>query len=283
MPSNDALVPTEPQPAARQVRRGGPRGLNGWQTATSVFALVLLFWEGLSRLDVLPAFQFPPPSMLVVAFWELATRGFPDGVLIHNHVAVTLKRIFVGFLGAAVVGVPMGIVVGYLPLLEKLFHPVVTFGRSIAAISLLPLFIAWFGIGELSKMMLIGIASFWVVLTYTISSVKYVDPLLLRAARSMDTPATEIFLHVVLPAALPRVFTGLRVALGVAFMVIVAAEMIATVEGLGALIKEARNSFRTDITIVGMIVIGFLGFITSSLLEELEKHLLPYKAAMEQQ
>jgi len=243
---------------------------------------LLLAWEILSRLDYLPTFQFPPPSMLLSAAWEVAVRGFPEGIQIHSHIAVTLQRILSGFLGAVLVGVPLGLLIGWVAPLEKLTRPIVTFGRSIAAISLLPLFIAWFGIGELSKVMLIGLAAFWVVLTYTVAGVKYVDPLLVRAALSMDVKGQALFFQVILPAAAPRIFTGLRVAMGVAFMVIVAAEMIATVEGLGALIKEARNSFRTDITMVGMVVIGLLGWAISAAIGALEDRFLPYRKAMEQ-
>jgi ABC-type nitrate/sulfonate/bicarbonate transport system permease component len=158
-----------------------------------------------------------------------------------------------------------------------MFGNVITFGRSIAAISVLPLFVAWFGIGEISKIALIAFATFWVVITYAIASVKFVDPMLLRAARSMDTDTATIFRSVILPAALPRIFTGLKVGLGVAFLVIAAAEMIATVRGLGALIQEARTSFRTDITMVGMFAIGLLGYVTSKALDVLERRLMPWR------
>jgi len=242
---------------------------------------VLGLWEILARFEIVSPFLFPAPSALATGLYDVAVRGFPDGILIYQHVAITLRRIVLGFLGAAAIGVPLGVVIGCVPILDKLTHPIITFGRSVAAISLLPLFIAWFGIGELSKVMLIGLGAFWVVLTYTIAGVKFVDPLLVRAASSMDTPPRRIFTSVMLPAALPRIFTGLKVALGVCFMIIVAAEMIATVEGLGALIKEARNSFRTDITMVGMLVIGLLGFAASKLLDVGERVLLPWRAGVE--
>ena len=208
-------------------------------------------------------------------------RGFPDGILVWKHIWVSAGRIIAGFAGAVVVGVPLGVLLGTIPILDRLTHPIITFGRSVAAISLLPLFIAWFGIGELSKIMLIGLGALWVVLTYTVAGVKLVDPQLVRAAQSMDTPPAGILFEVVLPAALPRIFTGLKLALAVAFMIIVAAEMIATVEGLGALIKEARNAFRTDITIVGMVIVGLLGFLAARLLDHLEARLLPWRAGVE--
>src|SRR3546814_800868 len=106
----------------------------------------------------------PPPSALIAGMYELATRGFGN-ISIYKNIAMTSQRIALGFVGAVVIGVPVGIVVGYIPFLEKITHPIITFGRSIAAISLLPLFIAWFGIGEFSKVMLIGLGAFWVIVT----------------------------------------------------------------------------------------------------------------------
>jgi len=239
-------------------------------------AAALAAWQILSKAGLISPFLFPPPSDLLLALYDIATNGFPDGIVISIHIAVTLKRIALGFLGAVLVGVPLGLATGYYRSMDRLAYPIVTFGRSIAAISVLPLFIAWFGIGELSKIMLIGFGAFWIIVTYTISSVKLIDPLLIRAAMSMDMETRDIFRQVILPAALPRIFTGLRVALIACFTIIVAAEMIATVHGLGSLIMEARNSFRTDITMVGMLVIGFLGLAASKALDLLEQKLLPW-------
>lgn len=245
-------------------------------------AALLVLWEALSRLGLVSSFFFPPPSDIVAALREIGTQGYPDGILVYTHIGATLGRIALGFAGAVSAGVPLGIVIGYVPILDRLAAPIVAFGRSLAIVSLVPLFIAWFGIGEMSKVMLIGIGAFWIVLTFTISAVKSVNPLLIRAARSMDTPAREIFTHVVLPAALPRIFTGFKVALGACFTIIVAAEMIATVQGLGALIMEARNAFRTDIVIAGMLLIGVLGLAAAKLLDLLERKLLPWCAQAEQ-
>lgn len=237
----------------------------------------LLVWEAASQLNWLDPFLAPPPSTLVATAWELLTEGFPDGIPIQGHILATIGRVVAGFSIAAIFAVPLGIVIGYVPKLELIFGNIITFGRSIAAISVLPLFVAWFGIGEVSKILLIAFATFWVIITYTVSSVKFVEPTLLRAALSMDADAKTVFRSVVLPAALPRIFTGLKVGLGVAFLVIAAAEMIATVKGLGALIQEARTSFRTDITMVGMLAIGVLGYLTSKLLDVIAQRLMPWR------
>lgn len=271
-------VPKDRAPAASSVL-----GVPWWDRpavlGSAALGAVFLLWEFVARMDWVPAYLLPAPSALLVSLYEMATRGFPDGIVVTTHIVVTLRRVLAGFLLAAATAIPLGIVIGYVPVLEKLTHGVVAFGRSVAAISLLPLFIAWFGIGEMSKVMLIALGAFWVIITYTIAGVRFVDPLVIRAARSMDTPTHALFATVILPAALPRIFTGLRVGLSVAFMVIVAAEMIATVEGLGALIKEGRNAFRTDITMVGMLLIGLLGSIAVRGLGALERRIAPWANA----
>ncbi len=250
-----------------------------WRAWIGAF-VILALWETASNLNWISSFILPAPSTLALTLYELITDGFPEGIKIQAHIAATMSRVISGFALAALIGVPLGIAIGAVPVLDKLSASVIAFGRSIAAISVLPLFIAWFGIGEASKVALLFFGAFWVVLTYTVAGVKYVDPMLIRAALSVGTPQRRIFFRVILPAALPRVFAGLKVALGVAFLVIVAAEMIATVKGLGALIQEARTSFRTDITMVGMIVIGLLGYLLSRLLDWAEKRLMPWNVRL---
>jgi ABC-type nitrate/sulfonate/bicarbonate transport system permease component len=198
-----------------------------------------------------------------------------------THIGVTLTRIAQGYALALALAVPVGLVIGSVPALDRLALPVVTFCRSVATLSLLPLAIVWFGVGELSKVLLIAYACFWVMVTNVIAGVKYVDPMLVRAARTLDTSPIGIFLRVALPAALPRTFAGMRVALGVGFMTIVGVEMIGTIQGLGALILEARTFFRSDVTLVGMAVIGVFGFALSVVLERLERGLLPWQRGLE--
>src|SRR5262249_39782579 len=151
----------------------------GVQGALSIIAL-LAAWEGASALGWLRPFQFPPPSRIAVALWEMAVDGFPEGQRIWTHALVTVARIFQGFALAMATAIPLGLVIGRAPVLDAMSLPIVTFARSVATLSLLPLAIVWFGIGELSKVMLIAYACFWVMLTNTIAAVKYVDPVLIR-------------------------------------------------------------------------------------------------------
>lgn len=243
--------------------------------------LLVVLWQLASLAGLVKVFYFPPPTRLALAFWELAWDGFPQGIRIGTHVAVTLERIAQGYLLAVAVAVPLGVLIGWVPALDTLTLPLITFARSVATISLLPLAIVWFGVGELSKVLLIAYGCFWVMLTNVIAGVKYIDPLHVRAARTLDTGPVGIFVRVVLPAALPRMFAGMRIALGVGFMVIVGVEMIGTIHGLGALIMEARTFYRTDISLVGMAVIGLFGFGISAGLGWLERVLLPWERGLE--
>ena len=251
------------------------------QGAGFIVAL-LAMWEIASALGWLRPHSFPPPSKVAQAAWELAVSGFPEGVRVWTHVLITLQRIFAGFVLALVVAIPLGIAIGSSRTLDRLTHPVVVFARSIATLSLLPLVIVWFGTGELSKTLLIAYGCFWTMLSNVIAGVKLVDPNLIRAARTMDTPKNEIFTAVILPASLPRIFAGARTALGVGFMVIVGAEMIGTIEGLGALIMEARTFYRTDVTIVGMALMGVLGVLFAAGMETLERRLMPWQRGLTQ-
>lgn len=250
-----------------------------WLQPLLVIAALLGLWEVLSATGAIDPFFMPPPSTLVQTIYELIVYGFPEEILLHTHILVTLKRSVLGYVIAVALAVPIGILIGYFSTLDVATRPFVTFGRSTAPISILPLFIAVFDIGELSKIALITFACFWATVTNTIAGVKFVDPVLLRAAQSMDTSRFRTFVEVILPAALPRIFAGLKVSLAIAFMVIVAAEMIATVYGLGALINEARTWFRTDITMVGMVVIGVIGYLASLGLDALERKLIPWSHA----
>jgi ABC-type nitrate/sulfonate/bicarbonate transport system permease component len=246
--------------------------------SVALVAAALVAWQGAVDGGWLRAIRFPPPLKLVASAWTLTVEGFPQGTLLATHVGVTCLRILAGFTLALVLAVPLGLLIGARPLLDRATAPLVAFCRSVATLSLLPLAVVWFGAGEESKVFLIGYGCFWVILSSAIDAIKRVDPVLIAAARTMDTPPRALFFKVVLPAALPRLASGARVALGVGFMVIVGAEMIGTVTGLGALIMEARNFYRSDITVVGMVVIGAIGFLLGAGLVRAEAWLLPWQA-----
>jgi ABC-type nitrate/sulfonate/bicarbonate transport system permease component len=251
-----------------------------WRDAVYPLAVIgglLALWQFGSLVGWLRPVRFPPPAKLAHTLYELVVEGYPEGVTLWTHFVVTVQRILLGYLGAIALALPLGLMIGWVPVLDRLTDLIIAFCRSVATLSLLPLAIIWFGTGEGAKVFLIGYGCFWVMLSNVIAAVKFVDPALIRAARTMDVGPVEMFLRVALPAALPRIFAGARVALGVGFMVIVGAEMIGTIHGLGALIMEARTFYRSDITMVGMFVIGAIGFLISVGLQKLERRLLPWQ------
>jgi ABC-type nitrate/sulfonate/bicarbonate transport system permease component len=248
-----------------------------------LFVVVLLaLWEVASRAGYLNPYHFPRPSRLASTLWDLLWVGFPVGITVWQHIQATIWRILQGYLLATVFAIPLGLIVGGSHWLDQAAKPVVTFARSIATISLLPLAVAWFGVGELSRILLIAYACFWIILTNVIEGVKQVDPALIRAGKMLEVDHRQLFLRVVLPATMPRIFAGMKVALGVSFMVIVGVEMIGTIEGLGALIMEARTFYRSDAAMVGMIFIALFGFLLSRVLDWLERLLLPWASGLEE-
>lgn len=247
-----------------------------------VFISLLLAWEFATGNGYLKPYRFPAPSTIAQAFVELSVIGFPKDLTIWIHVQTTVGRIAQGYIAAIVVAIPLGFVIGRVPILEKLTNPLIVFGRSIATLSLLPLVIVWFGTGELTKVILIAYGCFWTMISNVIAGVKYVDKVLINAARVFGVTGLALYWTVILPAALPRIFAGARMALGVGFMVIVGAEMIGTIEGLGALIMEARTFYRSEVTIVGMLIIGVIGFLISSGLAHLEKYLVPWDTGLDE-
>ena len=252
------------------------RGLHGPGLPVLSICLLLAIWEGSVRLGLLREQDFPSPLQVLQTLWELQAMGFPRGTGLVGHVASTLGRVATGYALAAVLGVPLGMVIGRSLRATRMTMPIVTFARSVATLSLLPLAVVWFGVGEESKVFLITYGCFWVLLTNVIDGAKNVDLTLIRAAMMLQTPPRAMFYRVILPSALPYIFSGLRLALGLGFMVIVGVELIGTSVGLGALISQARTFYRIDIVFAGMVVIGFFGLLIAVCLNWLERLLLPW-------
>jgi len=265
----------------RSSRFLGTRVLNVLIRLMTVIIL-LFFWEFSVRLGWISSFEFPPPSRLMETLIMLITDGFPRGITAWIHVLATVMRILQGYALATVMAIPMGILIGRSKILVRASNPVITFARSVATISLLPLAVAWFGVGEFARVLLITYGCFWIILTNTIDGVQQVDPDYHRAAQMMGTSPSQLFFRVILPASLPRIFSGMKVALGMAFLVIVAVEMIGTIQGLGALIQQSRTFFRSDIAMVGMLFMGIFGYFLSIVLDWLERILLPWSKGLEE-
>ncbi|MEN3386461.1 MAG: NitT/TauT family transport system permease protein [Hyphomicrobiales bacterium] len=196
---------------------------------------------------------------------------------LQRDILASLSRVLQGFAIAAFVGVALGMAVGRSRLLENLVDPMLELLRPIPPLAFLPMMVLWFGIGEASKISFIAYAAFFPIFTTTLEGIKYVDPLLLRAAASLGASRRDLFRYVVLPAATPAIITGLRLGFGLSFFVIVAAEFVAADSGLGYLINDARTFFLVSQMLLGAAVIGLIGFGFNRLLRLLEARLLRWR------
>jgi ABC-type nitrate/sulfonate/bicarbonate transport system permease component len=271
-------IALSPEGAARPPRFSLP----DWTIGVISVLVLLVLWEIGVQAGVLNARNFPPPSRLARSLWALVTDGFPRGITVWLHINATIQRILKGYALASVLAIPLGLVVARSYVLGRISLPVITFARSVATISLLPLAVAWFGVEETTRVLLITYGTFWVILTNVIEGVKQVDPDLIRAAQTLGATRRQIFYRVILPASLPRIFAGMKVALGLAFLVIVAVEMIGTIQGLGALIMQSRTYYRSDIAMVGMIFMALFGFALAKTLDWVERLLLPWATGLEE-
>lgn len=244
--------------------------------AAAVIIGVLLLWELAAALGLIESFTFPPPSVVWVAFGLVLTDGFPQGLTLLDHVGATIPRVLQGYGLAAVVAIPLGLVVGRFAFLRDATRPVVTFFRSVAVISLLPISLALFGPGESARVALIAYAAFWIIFTNTLEGAARVPTDLIRAGRALGASGPRLYWDVALPSTLPKIFAGLKVALGISWVVIVAVELIGTEVGVGALISNAQRLYRTDVVMVGMAVIGVVGYLLVLALDRLERLLLPW-------
>lgn len=221
----------------------------------------------------------PSPPVVGVALWDLAFGGVNDdafsGSLLINVVA-SVTRVYGAFLLAAGIALPLGMLIGRLPLVRGLLEPTLQLLRPIPVTAWLPLSMIMFGIGVRSAFFLVALGAFYPILVNTIFAVRSVEPRLFEAAQMLGVSPARLFPKVVLPASLPGMFTGLRLGLGFAWVVIVVGEMTGVQTGLGAMIMDARQLSRTEIVIAGMAVIGLAGFLSDLAVQALGRRLLAW-------
>jgi NitT/TauT family transport system permease protein len=232
--------------------------------------VLLLAWEGISRAGWVTPLILPSPTAVALRWWTYLAPAVPyqpetsrlawlvSGEL-PGDAATSLLRIAAGFALGAGLALPLGLVMGARPLAYQLFNPVLQLLRPIPPIAYIPLAILWFGLGNPPALFLISLGAFFPVLMNTIAGVRSVDAIFVRAARNLGAGEWVLFRRVMIPAAMPYILTGVRVGIGVAFIVVIVAEMIAVNSGLGYRILEAREYFWSDKVIAGMATIGLCG------------------------
>ncbi|MFD5417789.1 ABC transporter permease [Streptomyces sp. NPDC127069] len=274
----DPARPAPAAPARREAKAGPARRPAGaaavlrWVRAgllrsAAVLALLAL-WEAAPRLGLVDATFLPPFSEVARAWWGLLADG-----QLGEHTRASLVRSFGGFTIAVVIAVPLGLLIGWYRPVAAFLGPLLELFRNTAALALLPVFVLLLGIGETSKVSIVVYACVWPILLNTISAVGNADPTLVRLARSMDLSTPRLFQKVILPASVPAVFTGIRLAGAVSILVLVAAEMIGAKAGLGYLINASQFNFAIPQMYAGIITISAIGVAFNQLLVAVERRL----------
>jgi len=231
-----------------------------------VLIIALLIWTGIAVLRVFPDSVFPSPLDVAKGFIEELRTG-----RLLDDIVASLFRVTTGFGLAVLLGIPVGLWLGNHARARAAFLPLINFFRSLSPLAWIPFAILWFGIGDLPTVFLIFMAVFFPLVLATVAAVANIPSVYFRVARDYGFSDTEILMKVTLPAIAPQVITSLRVTAGLAWLVVVAAEMIAGRAGLGFAIWDARNGLRMDLLVCGMIVIGVIGIILDRILLQLTK------------
>lgn len=237
---------------------------------------VLIAWELVSRfvlpeIDPMMAILIPAPTV-----WLSTAGSFILSGQLPYHIFQSLKRVLLAWSITALVAIPLGIAMAWWHWLNKHLEPAIELIRPIPPIAWIPLSILWFGIGDFQNEFIIAIGAFFPILLNTIHGVTELDGIYIKAGQSLGANQWRIFRKIIIWGALPSIFTGLRIGLGAAWMCLVAAELVGATSGLGFMIQDARNFLRTDIVVLGMIVIGVLGILLDRGLIYLRNAIMPW-------
>src|SRR5687767_8793070 len=236
------------------------------QTLPGILVLALLITAWWLSVAGTGSVIFPTPGQVVTGVIELVRNG-----TLWQHIGASLMRVGTGFLLAVLVAVPLGLWMGWIRGAYDTLNPIFQILRPISPIAWIPIAILWFGVGNASPIYLIFIASVFPMIVQTTSGVHTIEKRYLRAAENFGVPRGKFFRQVVFPATLPDIIIGMRIGLGVAWLVVVAAEMIALRSGLGYMIMDARNAGnRYDLVVAGMIIIGLIGLMLDGSMRLLE-------------
>ncbi|MBB3259477.1 taurine transport system permease protein [Paraburkholderia bannensis] len=263
--------------APPRARSDAPRFHAGHAATAATLGSLLGLWWLASHLQWLPPVLLPTPEAVLRKLVRLYTDGFDDATL-TQHLAASLSRIALAFALALVTAIPAGIAIATSRIARGVLDPVIEFYRPVPPLAYLPLMVIWFGIGELSKVLLIYFTIFAPLAIATASGASRVAKSRLLAAQSLGATRLQLLVHVVLPSALPEILTGVRIALGAGWSTLVAAELIAATRGLGFMVYSASRFLVTDVVIAGILLIGAIALVLELGLRALQRKLTPWHA-----
>ncbi len=271
-----AAVSTDIPAGADAVNRGRiPERLRGTVLAAAFPLALIVLWH---QLVVLTGTRLvPTPYQVGVMMWDFTFGGVHNDAFsgtILTHLLASMQRVYGGFALAMVIGIPLGLLIGKVKLIRQMLDPTLSLLRPIPVTAWLPLSMIFFGLGPRSAVFLVFLGAFYPILLNTVFGVRSVDPRLFEAASMLGCDGSGLFRQVVLPAAMPGIFNGLRLAHGFAWILIVVGEMTGVPTGLGSVIMDGRTLSRTDLVITGMIIIGIAGFLTDRMIVAVNNRVL---------
>ncbi len=274
-PQGQNMNVSAPPPSARPGRRVRLKLAPQWITVLVLLG-ALVIWQLVAVAGVFPPFALPSPVAVWKAFVGILRQGY-GGQSLSADIGISCFRILIGFVGAIVIGVPVGLLMSRNKVVFDIIDPLLQFVRPVPPLAYIPLLVVWFGIGELPKAILILVGTIPVIIIGTISGVKSTPPLRVSVARTLGASQAQIFRKVILPSALPEIFTAMRVGIGVAWTCLVAAELIAASSGLGWLVQFAGQALQVSIVIVGIVVIGLIGYAMELVIRKIETLVVPWR------
>ncbi len=241
--------------------------------------IILVFWFVITNMGWIKPLFLPSPQATFQQFYEYLTGAANDKPL-WQHFAASMMRVFAAFFLACLLAIPVGIGMGMSRIWRGIFDPPIELYRPLPPLAYLPLIIIWFGIDELPKVLLIFLSCFAPLAMAARSGLRSASQEQMNAAYSMGASYGQVIRHVVLPAALPEILVGMRVSIGFGWSTLVAAEMVAANVGLGQMVLNASNFLRTDIVVMGIIVIGVVAYMFDLLMRWIERRLVPWQGRM---
>ena len=274
----EAAEPGAPETAAAQRRhRRRLETVRAVALGAGFPILLVLIWDRTVALS--GTRLIPSPSQVAVMMYDFAFGGVYDDAFsgtILTHIWKSMQRVYGGFFLAAVTGIPLGMMIGRIRILRQLLDPTISLLRPIPVTAWLPLSMIFFGLGPNAAIFLVFLGAFYPILLNTMFGVRSIDPRLFEAAAMLGCSDAGMFRQIVLPASLPAVFSGLRIANGFAWILIVVGEMTGVPTGLGSVVMDGRTLSRTDLVTTGMIVIGTCGFVTDRIIVAISNRLLSW-------
>lgn len=247
------------------------RNSRNWLRLLSPLVL-LAVWQAASSIGLLSSHTLAAPSQVVASFWQLTSNGS-----LQQHLLVSLGRVVKGTALAMVLGGSLALLAGLSRLGEYVIDAPMQMLRTLPVLALIPFFIIWFGIGETPKIALVTVAATFPIYLALYAGIRGVDVKLIELAKVLELSRTALIRHIILPAALPTALVGLRYALGISWLILVAAEQVNASSGIGYLMNDARDFMRTDILVVGLLIYAILGLLVDILVRWLERHLLAWR------